>query len=96
MIRHICMFTMKEEDKEAHIVEFMERAEVLCRLPMVKNPQVVRNVPNTPDNNYDVALVFDFDTVDDLDAYRVSPEHVAFGKFVGAVRENRACIDHAF
>lgn len=31
MIRHICMFTLKEENKEEHIAEFMKRAESLYR-----------------------------------------------------------------
>ena len=55
---------------------------------------MVRCAPSVPNANYDVALLFDFETLDDLNAYQVSPEHVAFGQFISAVRTGRACIDY--
>lgn len=94
MIRHICMFTLKEENKENSIKEFFERAEGLRELEMIKGFQVVQNDKRTPATNYDVALIFDFDTVEDLEAYQKAPQHVEFGKFVGTVRVDRACIDY--
>ena len=96
MIRHICMFTLKEENKEEIIKEFFERAEKLRELDMVKGFHVVRNAQGTPESNYDVALIFDFDTVETLDEYQTCSEHVEFGKFVSAVRVDRACIDYEF
>ena len=36
MIRHICMFKLKEENKEANIVEFCKRAENLKAIPQIK------------------------------------------------------------
>ena len=62
MVRHICMFTMKEENKEKNIAAFLERAESLKELEMIKKFQVVRNAENTPASNYDVALIFDFES----------------------------------
>lgn len=94
MIRHICMFTLKEENKERNIVEFTERAEKLRELDIIKKFNVVRNTEKTPTSNYDVALIFDFDSIDTLNEYQNSPQHVEFGEFVYSVRENRACIDY--
>ena len=94
MIRHVCMFTLKEENKEKNIEAVLERAEDLRTLEMIKTFQVVRNVEKTPASNYDVALIFDFDSTETLDAYQKSPEHVAFGEFVYTVRVDRACIDY--
>ena len=94
MIRHICMFTLKEENKERNIVEFFERAEKLRELEIIKQFNVVRNVEKTPESNYDVALVFDFDTVETLDEYQKSQLHVEFGEFVYSIRVDRACIDY--
>lgn len=96
MIRHICMFTLKAENKAQHIAEFLERAKSLKNLEMVRRFEAVRNADGTPDSNYDVALVIDFDTVDALNAYQTSPLHVAFGQFVATVKEQRACIDYEF
>ena len=43
MIRHVCMFTLKEENKEKNINEFLERAEKLRKLEIIKEFNVVRN-----------------------------------------------------
>lgn len=96
MIRHICMFTMKEENKKAHITEFIKRAESLRAIENIKNFLVVRNADRTPASNYDVALIFDFDSVESLEVYQNSEIHKEFGRFVGTVREQRACIDYEF
>lgn len=94
MIRHICMFTLKEENKETNIAEFMKQAEQLKVLDMIKTFHVVKNAPETPTSNYDVALIFDFDTVESLNEYQGSKHHLEFGEFVSSVRLQRACIDY--
>lgn len=96
MIRHICMFKLKETGREEHLAEFLRRAQDLTRLPSVSAASVVRNAPGTPDSNYDVSLIFDFENVQRLEEYQSSPTHVEFGKFVGEIRESRACIDYEF
>ena len=58
MIRHICMFTLKEDNKECNIAEFFERAEKLKELDLIKSFRIVRNAEKTPISNYDVALAF--------------------------------------
>ncbi len=93
MIRHVCMFKLKEENKEAVIAEIFERVEILREIPQLKRFEVVRNAAETPDSNYEVSLIFDFNNVEDLKAYQVDARHVEFGNFIKAVREARACID---
>ena len=95
MIRHICMFTLKD-DKSANAAEFCRRAESLREIPGIRRFEVVRNDPRTPASNYDVALIFDFESVEALNAYQQSPIHLAFGEFVFTVRESRACIDYEY
>lgn len=94
MIRHICMFTIKEENRENNIIEFFNRAEDLRKLDMIKKFNVVRNAEMTPNSNYDVALIFDFETIEALEEYQKSQLHLEFGEFVYSIRENRACIDY--
>ncbi|MBQ9119352.1 MAG: Dabb family protein [Lachnospiraceae bacterium] len=96
MIRHICMFTLQEANKEKTISEFFKRAEKLKELDIIKKFKVVKNAEKTPDSNYDVALIFDFDTVETLNQYQKSPQHLEFGEFVYSVRIDRACIDYEF
>ncbi len=94
MIRHICMFQLKEENKEESIREFLRRAESLKGIEQLKRFEAVRNAAAAPANNYDVSLIFDFASIEDLNAYQVSPIHKEFGAFVGTIREARACIDY--
>lgn len=94
MIRHICMFKLKEENKKENILEFVKRAQVLRDLEMVKGFDVVTNSEDAPESNYEVSLIIDFESWEDLDAYQNAPVHLEFAKFVGQVRENRACIDY--
>lgn len=94
MIRHICMFKLKGENKDEVIREFCQRAESLREIPQLRRFEVVSNDKRTPDSNYDVSLIFDFDSVEDLNAYQTSPVHLAFGDFVATVKEARACIDY--
>lgn len=90
------MFKLKEENKEASINEFFERAQSLKEIPQLKRFEVVKNDKRTPDSNYDVSLIFDFDSVEDLNTYQKSDIHVRFGGFVATVKEARACIDYEF
>ena len=75
------------------VVDFFERAEKLRELEIIKKFNIVRNAGRTPVSNYDVALIFDFDTVETLDEYQKSRLHMEFGEFVYSIRVDRACID---
>lgn len=98
MIRHVCMFKLKEEAEGKSKAENLDTAvrmlKALDDLPGVLRAQVVTNVPLTPDSNYDLCLIFDFKDVQDLDAYQAHPRHAEFGAFIAPVRESRACIDY--
>lgn len=96
MIRHICMFTLKEENKAENLAQVLLRAESLRSIEGLRAMDVVTNDPATPASNYDFALICDFDDVEALNAYQTSPLHVAFGRFLTTVRESRACIDYRF
>ena len=88
------MFKLKEENKEKNLADFFEKAQSLKAISEIKSFDVVRNAEGTPESNYDVALIFDFETISDLEAYQKNEIHVNFGKFVATVRETRACIDY--
>lgn len=96
MIRHICAFKLKEENREANIAEFLKRAESLREIPEIRAFEAVKNAEGLPESNYEVSLIFDFDSKEDLFSYQANPIHIEFGKFVGTIRESRACIDYEF
>ena len=96
MIRHICMFKLKDENKEANLKEALRRLEEMREIPLIATFEVVTNAAAAPDSNYDLSLIFDFKNMDDLNAYQKHQMHVEFGKFITAIRESRACIDYEF
>lgn len=96
MIRHICMFKLKDENKQANLDELMVRVQSLRSIAQVRGFEVVCNAHDMPESNYDVALIFDFETAKDLQTYQNHPTHKAFGAFIGQIRESRACIDYEF
>ena len=96
MIRHICMFKLKEENKSAMLNEFVERSKTLESIREIQRLEVVCNGSDMPESNYDVALICDFVDKEALDRYQAHPIHVDFGGFVATVRQARACIDYHF
>ncbi len=96
MIRHICMFKFKEENKRENIAETLKRVESLREIPQVKKFEVVVNSGEAPESNYEVSLIFDFENMDELNVYQKDERHVKFGDFIKSVRDARACIDYEF
>ena len=60
MIRHICMFKLKEEGKEAALKEALERVQTLKEIPGLQRFEVVTNSKEAPESNYEISLIFDF------------------------------------
>lgn len=100
MIRHICMFQLKEEadgrTKAENVQKALELSDILKVIPTVEAFEIVTNSPAAPESNYEVSLIIDFKDIDGLHEYQIHPNHVEFGDFIKAVRESRACIDYEF
>ncbi|MDE5771514.1 MAG: Dabb family protein [Ruminococcus sp.] len=100
MIKHIVMFKLKDTDcKTAYenAVEAKERFnDVIENVKELKKGEIVINSKDADQSNYTISLLCDFETIDDLNAYQVHPAHVAFGKFIGTVKTDRACIDYEY
>lgn len=95
MIRHICMFKFKEENKKENIEKALELAEKLLRpIPQLARYEVVLNSEDAPESNYEMSLIFDYEDMEQLKAYQVHPNHIEFGNYIKSVRESRACIDY--
>lgn len=48
MIRHICMFKLKDEDKEANLKEALRRLEEMREIPLIATFEVVTNATAAP------------------------------------------------
>ena len=81
MIRHIVMWKFREGTEE-------KADEVI---PQLKKCEVARNIG---EGNYDAVLVSEFESMDDLNAYKVDPRHVAVSDICKSIRADRVAVDY--
>ena len=62
-------------------------------IPQLKKCEVARNIG---EGNYDAVLVSEFETMDDLNAYKVDPRHVAVSDICKSIRADRVAVDYEF
>ena len=98
MIRHIVLFKLKAfdtpEEKQAKMQEIKTRLEALKDIiALLRKISVDFNV--NPDENWDLILTTEFDSMEDLVTYASHPDHVDVAKNVIApVKADRACVDY--
>ncbi len=99
MIKHIVLFKLApfaegntKYENALYLKEKLENLENV--IPQLQKMQVVINMPEVSDQNYDLMLMADFDNLQDLDAYIHHLEHVKVGAFLAKVRTDRAAIDY--
>lgn len=100
MLKHIVMFKIKATEGKSvyeNAVEAKERFNsVIENVPELKSGEVVINSADAPDSNFTIALICDFENIEGLNAYQIHPAHVEFGKFIGTIKTDRACIDYEY
>lgn len=99
MINHVVLFKLNDyskEEKQAVIAELKAALEGLKdKIKEVKYIEVGVNY-ELESKSYDLALISHFETVEDLDVYRVHPEHLKVVKRVGETTSGRAAVDFEF
>ena len=96
MIKHVVLFKFKTfESEEERINQTDEIKSALLNLK--KKIDFLRHIEvgiNTnPAESFDMALITEFDSMEDLQRYAIHPDHVAVAKIIGQIKENRACVD---
>ena len=72
--------------------EFLDRLAALEGvIPQLRAMQVRRTL--TPGTGFDAALVADFDSLEDVAAYKNDPRHLAVSALCKAIRTERCAID---
>lgn len=97
MIRHVVAWTIKgESDADRRANAEIVRA-ALAGLPP-KVPQIralsVGVDLGEADGNWDVVLVVDVDSREDLEGYIAHPAHVEVAGLIASLRTQRMCVDH--
>ena len=97
MIKHIVLFKLRDEapaeEKLAAMNDFKKAIEALPeRIAVIRKIEVGLNI--NPGETWSIALYSEFDTLDDVKFYATHPDHVAAGRLLANVKENRACVDY--
>lgn len=91
MIRHIVMWKFRP-GTEAEQDRFLEGLRSLQGvIPQLRTSQVARSVGA---DNYDAVLVSEFDSLEDLEAYKHDPRHVAVSALCKSIRTDRVAVDY--
>jgi sporulation integral membrane protein YtvI len=96
-IRHIVMWKLKDsalgKDREANAEELKER--LLALKPLIPQIQKIEVSFDTKVDKtaYDVVLISEFNSVEDLNAYKTHPDHVEVANFVKEITSSRAVSD---
>lgn len=96
MIRHVVSWKLAEKDAPVRAEQAAEVARRLNALmgvvPELRAVSAGANVAH-PDDNWDVTLVADVESLDALEAYQVHPAHKEVGAYIKSVVESRVAVD---
>lgn len=98
MIRHITLWKLKDfalgNDKETNfkIVKNMTY-KIAKESPFLKKVEVGRGYKKGG-QNYDLCIILEFNSKEDLEEYMASPNHQEAHKFNEEIRNERAVIDY--
>jgi hypothetical protein len=94
MVRHIVLFQLKSDPKKQEVMnQFKKAIESLpAKLDIIRSISVSFNI--NPAEVYDIALVSEFNSLEDVKFYSTFPDHVAAGKLLAELKVSRACVDY--
>ena len=98
MLKHIVMWKFKEHAEGADKATNLRKAKALLDACAKLSPGTLRFEVATAqpglEATYDLILYSEFADAAALAAYAEHPQHVALKPFLGAVREERQCMDY--
>lgn len=98
MIRHVVMFGIRGNGELTPTQEATRLGELLMTLPeqipFLKKMEVGVNSEQAPEDNAQLVLIADFDSIEDCAMYTIHPAHVAVAQELGKVKTSRCCVDY--
>ena len=94
MIVHIVMFTFKEENKKANIIQAKQMLENLMgAVPSLRSMDVGVNFAQE-ERAMDLSIITSFESKEGLAAYAIHPEHLKVVDFIKEVVEYSKVVDY--
>ena len=100
MINHVVLFKLKKYDSESQkqdVISSIEDAllSLSDKIDELKYIEVGVNY-ELASKSYDICLISHFETVEQLDVYRIHPEHLIVAELIGQHAVERAAVDFEF
>jgi hypothetical protein len=100
MINHVVLFKLKKYDSESekqNVIGNIEDAllSLSGKIKELKHIEIGVNYELAA-KSYDICLISHFDTVEQLDIYRIHPEHLKVAELIGQHAVERAAVDFEF
>ncbi len=92
------MWKFKDYAEGATKKENIEKVKTMLealpsKIDFIREMRVEVNV-NPKEGMYDAILISSFDSIEDVNKYRIHPDHKKISSFVALIRENRASVDY--
>lgn len=100
MINHVVLFKLKNYDSESQKqIEISKIEEALLslsgKIEELKYIEVGVNY-DLAAKSFDICLITHFESLDQLDSYRIHPEHLKVAELIGQHAVERAAVDFEF
>lgn len=100
MINHVVLFKLKKYDSDSEKqtqISIIEEAllGLSGKIQELKYIEVGVNY-DLAAKSHDICLISHFDSIDQLDAYRIHPEHLKVAELIGLHAIERAAVDFEF
>ena len=100
MIKHVVMIKLKDEaegkSKEEHAVALKGMLEDL-KEPISQIVHIEAGINLVPSaRSYDICLISDFHSLDDLNIYRKHPVHQKVLDYIGVVSDSIVAVDYGY
>ena len=97
MVKHIVMFKLKDTLSKDEKWEVMNRFKAAIealptKIDVIRKVFVGLNINEA--ETWDICLESEFDTLEDVKAYAVHPDHVAAAGILKDAKLDRACVDY--
>jgi hypothetical protein len=98
MVKHIICLKLKDfaEGKSKSENAKLAAEKLLAlkeKIKEIKYIEVGINDSKAVPDNFDIVLITEFESFDDLNTYQKHPEHVKTADFMKKIRDARACVD---
>ncbi len=97
MIRHAVIFGIRGDNGLNGIEKAKELRELLLgldgKIPGLVRIEVGVNHPSAPEDNAELILICDFNSIEDCAMYQIHPAHVEVAKEIGKYKTTRSCVD---